>query len=397
MSTEDPPNGAGATGRRPDATQDAADHTRTLAALGQRTAEMVHDFNNLFQGLIGTLDALRTHIAGGRLAEADRLIDGATAAIQSAADSSRRLLGFVRRERSGEAPLDVKMVVTALAPLIRGAVGESVSVDLNLADALAPILCDRNALENAILNLATNARDAMPNGGALTLAAAETQSKGSNGLSDGDYVCVSVTDTGVGMSEAVRARALEPFFTTKPLGKGTGLGLALLDGFMQQAHGMLKIDSAPGAGTSFHLYFPAYVELETSQSAPGAPMAATRAAGHQSILVVEDEVVVRSLIADVLREAGYTVVEAADGPEGLAILLGADALDLVISDIGLPGLGGREMVEVARAQRPGLKVLLITGHALETPPLSGAVADVIVKPFAMNVLAARVGEMLAQA
>lgn len=386
----------------PDDIEETARHARELAALGRRTAEIVHDFNNLFQGIIGSLATLRGHVAQGRTADAEQLIERTAAAVQSAADSTHRLLGFVHREPSDAAPVDVTAIVTLLAPLLRGAVGETIAVELNLADGLQGVLCDRNALENALLNLAVNARDAMAAGGTLTIAtsqarlsAVEAVAAGGGGI--GDYVCVAVSDTGPGMSEAVRARAFEAFFTTKPAGKGTGLGLSMIDRFVRQSGGWAQIVSAPGEGTTIRLYLPgcsaaaAAADVQTAT----APIYASHG---ETILVVEDEMVVRSLIADVLRDLGYTVLEAADGPEGLAALIGPAAIDLVVSDIALPGLGGREMIEVARAQRPGLKILMMTGHANDP-----AVAtlkhgpEVITKPFAMDALVARVQALLADA
>ena len=385
----------------PDDAEEAARHARELDALGRRTAEIVHDFNNLFQGIIGSLATLRGHVAQGRTADAEQLIERTAAAVQSAADSTHRLLGFVRREPSDAAPVDVTAIVTLLAPLLRGAVGETIAVELNLAEGLQSVRCDRNALENALLNLAVNARDAMAAAGTLTittsqarLGAAEAVAAGGGG--GGDYVCVAVSDTGPGMSEAVRARAFEAFFTTKPTGKGTGLGLSMIDRFVRQSGGWAQIDSAPGEGTTIRLYLPACAIAVTAevQTAP-API---YLAHGETILVVEDEMVVRSLIADVLRDLGYTVVEAADGPEGLAALIGPAPIDLVVSDIALPGLGGREMIQVARVQRPGLKILLMTGHVND--PAAASLKrgpEVITKPFAMDALVARVQAMLAEA
>lgn len=385
----------------PDDDEEAARHARELDALGRRTAEIVHDFNNLFQGIIGSLVTLRGHIAHDRTADAESLIERTAAAVQSAADSTHRLLGLVRREPSDAVPVDVTDIVTLMAPLLRGAAGDTMAVDLNLAEGLSSVLCDRNALENALLNLVVNARDAMAEGGSLTITTSQIDLDArdavvAGGRVAGDYVCIAVSDTGGGMTEAVRARAFEAFFTTKPTGRGTGLGLSMIDRFVRQSDGWAQIDSAPGKGTTIRLFLPACsIAAKADVQAASPPIVPSHG---ETILVVEDEMVVRALIAEVLRERGYAVVEAADGPEGLAALIGPAPIDLVVSDIGLPGLGGREMIEVARAQRPNLKILMMTGHANEP-----AVAtlkhgpEVITKPFAMDVLVARVQAMLAEA
>lgn len=384
----------------------ASDEARNVDVLGQRAGEIVHDFNNLFQGIVGALDILRTQIAQGRLAEAELMIEQTARAVRSAAVSTRRLLGFVAREATVDGLVDVNAAVAGLEPLIKGATAAAISVAFDLGAPLAGVVCDRNGLENALLNLVINARDAMPDGGGLTVSTCgvrldEAGAREAGGDAAGDYVCLAVRDTGAGMTPEVRARAFEAYFTTKAAGKGTGLGLSMIAGFVRQAGGWAHIDGAPGAGATVRLYLPAAFAASATDAvpiaavgsaSPGPPAPMVRG---ETILVVEDEMVVRSLIAEVLREQGYGVIEAADGPEGLAVLIGASRLDLVISDIGLPGLGGREMTEVARAQRPGLKVLLITGHANPPTVLLGPGTALITKPFAMDALTSRVSEMLA--
>ena len=372
--------------------------------LGRRTGEIVHDFNNLFQGIVGALNVLRAHIAQGRLAEAEQLIDRTTEAVQNAAVASQRILAFARREPTSGSLVDVNAVVACLEPLIRGAAGDGIALTLDLADDPTSVTADRNGIENALMNLVVNARDAMQGAGALTVTTGRRRfdaagAAAAGGGAAGDYVSLTVSDTGAGLTPAVAARAFDAYFTTKPAGKGTGLGLAMTAEIARGAGGWVRLDSAPGAGATFALYFPAASNIaplpSSTPSVETTPLRPSRSG--ESILVVEDEVVVRSLIVDVLRDHGYLVLEAADGPEGLAILLGETPLDLVISDIGLPGLGGREMTEVARARRPDLKIILITGHAQDDPRagLLSAAATLITKPFAMDALVARVGAMLA--
>ena len=338
------------------------------------------------------------------MAEAEQLIDRTTEAVQNAAAASRHILTFARREPRSDGPVDLNAVVAGLEPLIRGAAGDGIALTLDLADDLKAVTTDRNGIENALMNLVVNARDAMQGAGALTVATGACRfdaagAAAAGGGAPGDYVWLLVRDTGEGLSDAVRVRAFDAYFTTKPAGKGTGLGLAMTADVARRAGGWVRLDSAPGAGATFTLYFPA--AEGGGPSAPPSPV--VDAAPHcpsgsgERILVVEDEVVVRSLIVEVLRDHGYAVLEAADGPEGLGILIGEAPLDLVISDIGLPGLGGREMTEVARARRPDLKILLITGHVQDDSGagLLGAGAALITKPFAMDVLVARVGAILA--
>ena len=266
------------------------------------------------------------------------------------------------------------------------------------------MLCDPNQLENVLLNLAINARDAMPDGGRLTISTrdvslSEADVAGHDEARPGDYVEISVADTGTGMDEATRARAFEPFFTTKPLGQGTGLGLSQLYGFVRQSDGIVRLDSAPGQGTVVRLYLPRHKSVPSHEERPVPEAEPQEANAGETVLLVEDQDGVRAVIAEHLREFGYTVLEAADGAAALRLLrLGARA-DVLVTDVGLPGgLNGRQVADAARERRPGLPVLFITGYAdgaLDRQFAPGM--EVIGKPFALDALAARIQAMLEKA
>jgi CheY-like chemotaxis protein len=286
--------------------------------------------------------------------------------------------------------------------LLRRTLGERIRIELVLAGGLWPTLCDPNQLENAILNLCINARDAMPDGGKLTVETGNAHlddryAAAVRGLAPGQYACICVTDTGAGMSRDVIERAFEPFFTTKPLGQGTGLGLSMIYGFAQQSEGHVRIYSEVGQGTTVKLYLPRFRgALPGEEEAPQSGDAQL-SPDCETVLVVEDEPVVRALIVDVLHELGYRALEANDGPSGLAILQSRTAVDVLVTDIGLPGLNGRQLADAGRVLRPGLKVLFMTGYAENAAFANGFLEhgmEMITKPFAMERLAARVREIV---
>ena len=381
--------------------EDQLRQAQKMEAVGQLTGGIAHDFNNLLQGVTGSLDLMRKRISEGRIGELDRFITGAMTSAERASALTHRLLAFSRRQPLDPRPLKVNPLIAADEDLLRRTLGEAVALELVLAGGLWLTLCDANQLESAILNLALNARDAMPDGGRLTIETANTHLDNAYVARDrdvrpGQYVCISVSDTGVGMDAEVIGRAFDPFFTTKPIGQGTGLGLSMIYGFARQSEGSIKLYSEPGRGTTAKLYLPRY-----RGPVPGAAAAEadTGEAGlaEETVLVVEDEPIVRGLIVEVLAELGYRSIEAADGLEGLQVLKSDRRIDLLITDIGLPGLNGRQMTESARAQRPGLKVLFMTGYAENAAVASGFLApgmEMVTKPFAMDALAQRIAVML---
>ena len=383
--------------------QDRLRQSQKMEAVGQLTGGIAHDFNNLLAGILGSLELLRTRVAQGRLGEVERYIGMATTSANRAASLTHRLLAFSRRQTLDPKSVDVTRLTASMEDLIRRTVGPAIHVETVLQDQLWKALCDANQLESALLNLAINARDAMPDGGRLTIRAInagldEAYAHRHPEVAAGDYVAVSVTDTGTGMAPDLVARVFEPFFTTKPFGEGTGLGLSMVYGFGKQSNGYTQIDSEPGHGTTVCLYLPRDPEQGEAEAGEPEPPSATVAAAGETVLVVDDEPVVRLLIGDMLRDLGYGVVEAADGAEGLRLLQSRQDIDLLVSDVGLSGgMNGRQLADAARLHRPRLKVLFITGYA-ENVLLGKGVLEadmqLITKPFALDVLAAKVRAML---
>jgi len=312
------------------------------------------------------------------------------------------LLAFARRQSLDPKPTNLNRLVAGIEEMIRRTVGPAVRVEVVGATNLWITQVDPNQLENALLNLCINARDAMPEGGSLMIETSnqwiDERGARERDVPSGQYVTLSVTDTGTGMTPEVIARAFDPFFTTKPLGAGTGLGLSMTYGFARQSGGQVRIYSEVGRGATVCLYLPRHVgEAETVDAPPDlADMA--HAAQGETVLVIDDEPLVRMLVTDVLRELGYTSIEAEDGPAGLKTLRSAVRIDLLITDIGLPGgLDGGQVVEAARKLRPELKVLFITGFAEKAVLSHGHIAaglSVLTKPFAMEALASRVKGLL---
>ncbi len=349
-------------------TEEALRQSQKMEAVGQLTGGIAHDFNNLLQGIVGSLDLVQKRIADGRLSEVQRFVNGAMTSANRAAALTHRLLAFSRRQPLDPKPVKANPLVASMEDLLRRTMGEKVELELVLAGGLWTTLCDQNQLENSILNLSINARDAMPDGGRLTIETCNAHldhayAAANSDVDPGQYVCVRVTDTGTGMTPDVAARAFDPFFTTKPIGQGTGLGLSMIYGFARQSDGHVKIDSEPGMGSTIKLYLPRYSGDEDVQGTAEQSTEADPSGSGQTVLVVEDEALVRLLIVDVLGELGYKAVEAADGPSGLRILQSQQRVDLLITDIGLPGLNGRQVADAARLQRPDLKVLFMTGYA----------------------------------
>ncbi len=381
---------------------EALRQSNKMEAVGQLTGGLAHDFNNLLAGISGSLELIRIRTAQGRVAELERYIEAALASTQRAAALTHRLLAFSRRQTLDPKAADLNRLVGGVEELYRRTVGPAIQIETRLADGLWLTLCDSNQLESALLNLVINARDAMPDGGRLVIRTANTVPLGlpeapvalpSGVVLAGEYVTLTVTDTGAGMTQDVLARAFDPFFTTKPLGQGTGLGLSMIHGFVQQSGGQVHLRSEEGQGTTVTIYLPRY--LGAMHEAAEAEAAALPAASAGAVvLLVEDEAPVRMVIVDVLSDLGFTVLEAIDGRSGLHIVESAAHIDLLVTDVGLPGgMNGRQLADAARHRRPGLKVLFITGYA-EGAVVGNSLLDlgmqVMTKPFGVEALAARV-------
>ena len=382
------------------ATEEALLQSQKMEAVGQLTGGIAHDFNNLLTGIVGSLDLLQTRLNQGRTDNVARYIEAAMTSANRAAALTHRLLAFARRQPLIPKSVDANQLVVSLEDLLRRTIGETIDLAIVAPDDLWGTLCDPNQLESALLNLAINARDAMPDGGKLTISTANARldsvTADTPALSPGDYICISVTDTGTGMSAEVAARAFDPFFTTKPIGQGTGLGLSMIYGFARQSNGHAMIETRIGQGTSIKLYLPRH-HSEIAVDHAAAATAAQHAATGETVLVVEDEPVVRGVILEMLGEQGYRTLEAVDGPAGLRLLRGDARVDLLLTDVGLPGMNGRQLADQAREMRPGLKVLFITGYAESAAIADGFLQpgmEMITKPFDLGNLSRRVRTMV---
>jgi signal transduction histidine kinase len=380
---------------------EALRQAQKMEAVGQLTGGLAHDFNNLLAGISGALELIRIRMAQGRPAEIDRYLVAAEGAAKRAAALTHRLLAFSRRQTLDPKPTDVQRLVSGMTELIQRTVGPAITLEAVDALGLWPVLIDPSQLENAILNLCINARDAMPDGGKIVIETAnrvlDDREACECGLAPGPYISLCVSDSGIGMPPDIVAKAFDPFFTTKPIGMGTGLGLSMIYGFARQSGGAVRIDSAPGQGTTVRIYLPRHSEAGAAKAADDEPGVAPRGHG-ETVLVVDDEPTVRMLVVEVLEDLGYIALEAHDAASGLAILNSRRRIDLLVSDVGLPGgMNGRQMADAARAQRPQLKVLFITGYA-ENAALShgqlGSGMHVMTKPFAMEALAKRIRELI---
>lgn len=383
------------------AAEEALRQAQKMEAIGQLTGGIAHDFNNLLQGITGSLDLVQRRISQGRLGDLDRFITGAMTSANRAAALTHRLLAFARRQPLDPRPVRVNPLVGSMEELLRRTLGERIDLDLRLAGGLWLTRCDANQLESAILNLAINARDAMPEGGRLIIETANRAVDAPTAAAHadrvaGDYVCISVADSGTGMDAETVFRAFEPFFTTKPIGQGTGLGLSMIYGFARQSEGYVEIESEPGRGTTVHLCLPRFRGEVDEDAAVDATGAAPAESG-ETVLVIEDEPVVRGLVVEVLADLGYRAIEVMDGPQGLEIVQSPQRIDLLITDVGLPGLNGRQVADAARALRPHLKVLFMTGYAENAALTEGSLdagMTLITKPFTMEALATRVREII---
>ncbi len=380
--------------------EDALRHAQKMQAIGQLTGGIAHDFNNMLQGFASGVELMRRRLAQNRPEDALRYLDGVLRGIDRAASLTQRLLAFSRRQTLLPQPVDPHALLQDMAGLLRQTVGPDIALALRPEPGCAPMLCDRVQLESALVNLALNARDAMlPRGGGTltvtieTISLAKPQLVGFATARPGRFVCITMADTGTGMSEDVLARAFDPFFTTRPAGCGIGLGLSQVWGFVAQSGGVLRAVSAPGQGAIFHLYLPCAPDGPAPIPASALPATPPRPRAARALLV-DDEPLVREALAEALRDLGWHVDQAATGAEGLEKLRAGPAPDILVADIGLPGgMNGRQLAEAARALYPALPILLITGYAGSAlgpgAPLPEG-AQLLHKPFTLGVLAGRV-------
>ena len=382
-------------------TEEALRQAQKMEAVGQLTGGIAHDFNNLLAGIGASLEILDRRIGEGRVEDAKRYVSAARASARRAASLTQRLLAFARRQTLDPQTLEVNRLVGGMEELIRRSVGPAVNVVVVGAVGLWPTKADAAQLENSLLNLCINGRDAMaPDGGCLTIETAnkwlDDRTARERGIPPGQYISLCVTDTGQGMSAEVAARAFDPFFTTKPLGEGTGLGLSMVYGFVRQSGGEVRIYSEVGKGTTVCLYLPRHLG-PLDEVAPMTEETIEQGDG-ETVLVIEDEATIREFLVEELRESGYRVLEAGDGASGLRVLESTGRVDLLITDVGLPGgMNGRQVADAARVSRPGLKTLFITGFADNAAVGDGRMAtgmEVITKPFDLSVLAGRIRSML---
>ena len=382
--------------------EEALRQSQKMEAVGQLTGGLAHDFNNLLAGISGSLELMQTRMGQGRFSDLERYMSVAQGATKRAAALTHRLLAFSRQQTLTPKPTNINRLIGEMEELIRRTIGPEIAMEMVGASGLWPALVDPGQLENALLNLCINARDAMPDGGRITIETAnkwlDRSAAIKHDIPEGQYLSLCVTDTGTGMPPAVIARAFDPFFTTKPLGQGTGLGLSMIHGFAKQSGGQVRIYSEVGDGTTVCLYLPRHygdvdvddVELTLREVA--------RAEQGETVLIVDDEPSVRMLVTEVLEDLGYTAIEAADSVAGLKVLQSDVRIDLLVTDVGLPGgMNGRQMADAGRVRRPDLKVLFVTGYAENAVLGHGYLEpgmEVLTKPFAMEALGSRIKDLI---
>ncbi|WP_151448432.1 hybrid sensor histidine kinase/response regulator [Lacisediminimonas profundi] len=383
-------------------TQAALQQAQKMEALGQLTGGLAHDFNNLLASMSANLEILKLKTAASGSSELLRHIDDALVISERAAALTHRLLAFARRQTLAPQAIDVNVLVNSLTDMLQRTLGPSIRLSTELDPASWIVRCDRNQLESALLNLVINARDAMPDGGDLRIETFNIElgadhARTFHDVAPGDYVVISVSDTGCGMTPDVAARAIDPFFTTKPPGQGTGLGLSMIYGFMKQSAGHISIRSVPGRGTTISLKLPRYQGSEEGAPKPVNAAAPAIASERATLLVVDDEEGLRYLLGEMLELFGYRCILAADAMEGLRVLKSGQQIDLLLTDVGLPGMNGRLFADAARNMMPELPVLFITGYAEDAAMRDGVLQPgmrVMTKPFVMDMLAQAVRSML---
>lgn len=381
--------------------EDALRQAQKMDAVGQLTGGLAHDFNNILAGISGSLELMKIRIAQGRIGDLERHVGGAQSAVKRAAALTQRLLAFSRRQTLDPKPSNLNRIIASMHELVCRSVGPSIAVETAAAGGLWNTFVDIGQIENALLNLCINARDAMNDGGKLTITTTnqvlDAQAAAQRGVAPGEYVSLAVSDTGIGMPAEVLARACEPFFTTKPAGQGTGLGLPMVYGFAGQSGGSLRIDSEPGQGTTVCLLLPRYAGDSQSEDVTAEGSALSPALSRKKILLVDDEPLVRLVAAEMLADLGYEVLEAEDGAGALAVFAAQSDIDLLVTDVGLPnGMNGRQLADAVRARQPALPVLFVTGYAEHAVLNHGHLEQgmqILTKPFTGDGLAQRVKEL----
>jgi signal transduction histidine kinase/ActR/RegA family two-component response regulator len=368
-----------------------------METLGQLTGGVAHDFNNLLTPITGALDLLEKQYAGTD-PRAERLLRNALKASDRARILVQRLLGFARRQALQSRPVDIGRLVRGMRDLVASSVGPTIEIQIETEDNLPLALVDPNQLELAILNLSVNARDAMPDGGALTIRIMPCEMPDhaidGTGPPPGEYVCLTVSDTGSGMSAETLARAVEPFFSTKDVGRGTGLGLSMVHGLTAQLGGGFKIASIPGQGTRVDLYLP-IADSDSEVLGPYSVDATESSQSVHTVLLVDDEEIVRVATAEMIRELGHEVVEAASGSEALALLEDGLEVDVLMTDYKMPRMDGAELARLAKNTQPGIAVLLITGYTGATKEVGNYTR--LDKPFGQKEIRAAFAELFAHA
>jgi PAS domain S-box-containing protein len=382
--------------------EEALRHSQKMDAVGQLTGGLAHDFNNILAGIAGSMELMKIRLSQGRMADLERHVNAAQSAVKRAASLTQRLLAFSRRQTLDPKPSNLNRIVASMQELVCRSVGPTIAVETIAPAGLWNTFVDISQIENALLNLCLNARDAMPDGGKLTIAVAnqvlDDEVARQRRLPAGEYVSLSVSDTGVGMPPEVLARAFDPFFTTKPAGLGTGLGLSMVYGFAGQSGGTACIRSEPGQGATVCLLLPRHAGDCMWEEVPqeGAPSVA--ALWRRKIMVVDDEPLVRMVTVEMLEDLGYDVIEAEDGPSALALFAGHEDIDLLITDVGMPnGMTGRQLADAIRARRPDLPVMFVTGYAEHAVLNHGHLErgmQILTKPFAAEALARKVKELM---
>jgi signal transduction histidine kinase len=365
-------------------------HAQKMEAIGQLTGGVAHDFNNLLMAVMGNLDLLRKHLANNPKAE--RLLEGAMQGARRGAALTQRLLAFARRQDLQVEPVDLEKLIRGMTDLLERSIGSAIALQLNLTNGLPPALVDGNQVELALLNLAVNARDAMPDGGSLIVELDLVQSMPKDGVVLGSYLRISVTDTGHGMDGETLKKAIEPFFSTKELGKGTGLGLSMIHGLAVQLNGKFQLFSAPGHGTKAEIWFPSTTQkiedkgMDVTRTDPGVTARA-------KILVVDDDALIAMSTVDMLEDLGHEVLEANSGARALELLGGGNQIDLMITDYSMPGMNGAQLAKAALEINPALPILVATGYA-DLPPGAGIDLPRLGKPYTQDQLAFEIAKVL---
>ncbi len=383
-------------------TEEALRQSQKMEAVGQLTGGLAHDFNNLLMGVTGNMELLQSRVKQGRFAELDRYIGSALEGSRRAASLTHRLLAFSRRQTLDPKATDIDQLIAGMDELIRRTVGPAIDMQVRPTQGLWSTMVDPHQLENSLLNLCINAKDAMPDGGQLLIETGnrylDSPTAAKHELTAGRYVELTVSDTGTGMTKEVIGRAFDPFFTTKPIGMGTGLGLSMIYGFARQSGGGVSIFSETGKGAKLSILLPMFEGQAEPVLHDCAIPVPSQNAGGETVMVVDDEPTVRLLITEVLEDLGYLVLQADRGSAALEILQSKAAIDLLVTDVGLPGgMNGRQVADAARAVRPDLKILFVTGYA-ENAALAHDTLEpgmyVLPKPFSIAALTGRVTELL---